>query len=157
MNHEQKARALRLADEMERGQTLGYSWGVLDAANLLRELAAEPVRQWLGPYTDAWTALNELRRAVAEVIGADPDVWPTHGNAPLAIAASVATRQMELKKRDAASAEPVRVPLTDEQGIALANAVSSPNDATWIRDPDQCVLRIVRATEVAHGITGDAK
>lgn len=49
MNTEQRARALRLADEMERGQTLGYSWGVLDAANLLRELAAEPERV---PLTD---------------------------------------------------------------------------------------------------------
>lgn len=55
------------------------------------------------------------------------------------------------------AAEPERVPLTDEQGIALANSVSPGNDNTWIRDPDQCVLRIVRATEVAHGITGDAK
>ena len=42
MTPDQRARALRLADEMERGQTLGYSWGVLDAVALLRELAAEP-------------------------------------------------------------------------------------------------------------------
>jgi hypothetical protein len=41
MTPDQRARALRLADEMERGQTLGYSWGVLDAVALLRELAAE--------------------------------------------------------------------------------------------------------------------
>lgn len=109
MTPDQRARALRLADGLSSpmGEPGVTGWAtMMDAANLLRELAAEPVRQWLGPYTDAWTALNELRRAVAEVIGADPDVWPTHGNAPLAIAASVATRQMELKKRDAASAEP---------------------------------------------------
>ena len=49
MSPDQRARALRLADEMERGQTLGYSWGVLDAVALLRELAAEPVRV---PMTD---------------------------------------------------------------------------------------------------------
>ena len=42
MSPDQRTRALRLADEMERGQTLGYSWGVLDAVELLRELAAEP-------------------------------------------------------------------------------------------------------------------
>ena len=97
MSPDQRARALRLADVLDSF----YQREVLETASFLRELAAEPVRQWLGPYTDAWTALNELRRAVAEVIGADPDVWPTHGNAPLAIAASVATRQMELEKRDA--------------------------------------------------------
>ena len=113
MSPDQRARALRLAEGLELHWGRAITMHNKEAANLLRELAAEPVRQWLGPYTDAWTALNELRRAVAEVIGADPDVWPTHGNAPLAIAASVATRQMELKKRDAASAEPVRVPLTD--------------------------------------------
>ena len=49
MSPDQHARALRLADEMERGQTLGYSWGVLDAVAFLRELAAEPVRV---PMTD---------------------------------------------------------------------------------------------------------
>lgn len=114
MSPDQRARALRLIGEHQHG---GYvpQKDLYAMFGLLRELAAEPVRQWLGPYTDAWTALNELRRAVAEVIGADPDVWPTHGNAPLAIAASVATRQMELEKRDAASAEPVRVPMTDEK------------------------------------------
>ena len=44
----------------------------------------------------AETSANELRRAVAELIGADPETWPNHGNAPLAIAACVAVRQVEL-------------------------------------------------------------
>ena len=34
--------------------------------------------------------LEELRRAVAEIIGQDPDTWPSHGNAALAIASAVA-------------------------------------------------------------------
>ena len=54
MTPDQRARALRLADEMERGQTLGYSWGVLDAVALLRELAAEPERV---PLTDEQVAV----------------------------------------------------------------------------------------------------
>lgn len=66
MSPDQRARALRLADEMERGQTLGYSWGVLDAADLLRELAAEPVRV---PLTDE--EIDEIESVVwASVIGA---------------------------------------------------------------------------------------
>ena len=61
MSPDQRARALRLADEMERGQTLGYSWGVLDAVALLRELAAEPVRV---PMTDD-AATNLVQQCVS--------------------------------------------------------------------------------------------
>ena len=46
----------------------------------------------------AETSANELRRAVAELIGADPETWPNHGNAPLAIASCVALRQAEAAK-----------------------------------------------------------
>lgn len=35
-------------------------------------------------------AMDELRRACAETLGVDPETWPEHGNAPLAIAAAVA-------------------------------------------------------------------
>lgn len=52
----------------------------LDAAARLRELDRVAVQA------------EELRRAVAEIIGADPDTWPDHGNAPLAIAAALAVR-----------------------------------------------------------------
>lgn len=48
--------------------------------------------KWLGPFTDAGQALDETRRAVAALLGADPETWPTHGNAPLAITAVVARR-----------------------------------------------------------------
>ena len=173
MSPDQHARALRLADRLYK---LRSDENIDAAVALLRELAAEPVRQWLGPYTDAWTALNELRRAVAEVIGADPDVWPTHGNAPLAIAASVATRQMELKKRDAASAGPMRVPLTDELAVSpqevtealrfvrthlyAAQAQASPGDDSIIMrhvyDAYRRIADLTKEVEL-HGITGDAK
>jgi len=35
-------------------------------------------------------AMDELRRSVAELLGQDPDTWPSHGNAPLAIASALA-------------------------------------------------------------------
>ena len=62
----------------------------------------------------AETSANELRRAVAEIIGADPETWPNHGNAPLAIAAYVAVQQAELAALEAklaalASQEPVMI------------------------------------------------
>lgn len=49
--------------------------------------------KWLGPFTDAGQALDETRRAVAALLGADSETWPTHGNAPLAIAAVLANAQ----------------------------------------------------------------
>lgn len=36
-------------------------------------------------------AMDELRRAVAKIMGRNVDTWPDHGNASLAIAATVAT------------------------------------------------------------------
>lgn len=51
--------------------------------------------KWIGPHRNGWEALNETRKAVAEVIGADPETWPDHGNAPLAIAAAIALRQQK--------------------------------------------------------------
>jgi hypothetical protein len=67
---------------------------------------AEP-SPWLGPYSDAATALDHLRRTCAEIIGADPDVWPEHRNAPLAIAAVLGLRQSEVERARAAPAEPI--------------------------------------------------
>lgn len=48
---------------------------------------------------------EELRKACAEVIGADPDTWPDHGNVELAVTACLALRQNELKQMDAFKAE----------------------------------------------------
>lgn len=39
--------------------------------------------------------LDSLRRAVAEVMGCDPETWPAHGNAPLAIASKVAADKIK--------------------------------------------------------------
>lgn len=63
--------------------------------------AAQPqpaASKWLGPHTDGAQALDALRRACADIIGADPETWPDHGNAPLAIAAALGLRQAALSK-----------------------------------------------------------
>lgn len=52
---------------------------------------------WLGPFKDPAKALDELRRSVAELIGADQETWPKSKNAPVAIAAVVANLQREMK------------------------------------------------------------
>lgn len=55
--------------------------------------------KWLGPFTTASEALNELRMAIATMMGCDQSTWPDHGNAPLAIAAAFAIRQTALEER----------------------------------------------------------
>jgi hypothetical protein len=54
-------------------------------------------RYWAGDTTgrDPGTELDELRRACARVLGADPETWPSHGNAPLAISAGFALAHRE--------------------------------------------------------------
>lgn len=47
--------------------------------------------KFLGPYDNADDALESTRINVAKVVGLeDPESWPEHGNAPLAITATVA-------------------------------------------------------------------
>lgn len=47
--------------------------------------------------TDDIHTLDDLRRSVAEIMHYNPDVWPEHGNAALAIAAQVAFLRMQTK------------------------------------------------------------
>lgn len=67
------------------------------------------MNNWLGPFERADDAIDALRRSVAEIIGADPDTWPDHKNAPLAIAAAIGLREGAIKQlrkeRDALRAE----------------------------------------------------
>jgi hypothetical protein len=51
---------------------------------------------FLGPYASADDALDATRLAIADLIKAG-DGWPSHGNAPLAIAALVASQVSEIK------------------------------------------------------------
>ena len=75
-------------------------------------------RKWY-PHESAEIALDELRRSCATMIGADPETWPDHGNAPLAIAASLgladslaSSRSKTIEElRAAIAAEAVRPPV----------------------------------------------
>lgn len=64
-----------------------------------RDRAADDVRALRAELADARAELkrwDELRRAVAECNGMDANTWPEHGNAPLAIASTVALQQLKL-------------------------------------------------------------
>lgn len=63
-------------------------------------IADKPASPWLGPYKDAAEALDELRKACAEMLGYDAETWPRHGNACMAIASAVALRDNKAKTAD---------------------------------------------------------
>ena len=50
---------------------------------------------------DPREALNELRKAAAQLWGDDPETWPEHGNAGLAIAAGIALDVDKIKRLEA--------------------------------------------------------
>lgn len=70
--------------------------GALDAgAKVLDQVSAaihgQPLpHETLLPYVGQAGAMEELRRSVAEILGEYPETWPSHGNAALAIASTVA-------------------------------------------------------------------
>lgn len=101
---------------------------------------------WIGPHQNAWEALNELRRSVAEIIGADPDTWPDHGNAPLAIAAAIGLREAGLKQR-AAPVTPQ--PLTDADYMAIYEAAHKHTFFVFQREVRAIASRLGRAEPAA--------
>ncbi len=48
--------------------------------------------------SNQWSQIEEMRKAFAELLGCDPETWPEHGNAPLAMTAAFA---LALKKAEA--------------------------------------------------------
>lgn len=98
-------------------------------------------RKWLGPFTDGAEALDQLRRSVAEIIGADPDTWPDHGNAPLAIAAAIGLRQAELNRCDAAP-PPAADAVTEAMVEAALDACAREGDEPWRQLPEAVVAML---------------
>lgn len=71
--------------------------------------------------SDPALAMEELRKAVANLCGYDEETWPTHGNAPLAIGATVALLAAGAKKT-----ERLRKQL-EAKDAALRNALAHIN------------------------------
>lgn len=114
--------------------------------------AAEPVT-WIGPHANAWEALNETRKAVADIIGANPDTWPDHGNAPLAIAAVIAIRQNAVERVDAA---PDRAPSAGSATDGVRAALVEYYDALTARQhggvaADKALNKIEQAMGMSWG------
>ena len=136
MTPDQRARALRLADEMERGQTLGYSWGVLDAVALLRELAAEPKCN---------PTLTECPRC-----GNRADMQDSHC---VMRGGTVMGKPFAVENPSARRTDPERVPLTDEKFEEFIEQFRWYDGDVDRYDIQGFARELLRA----HGITGDAK
>lgn len=103
--------AWRNEDGTYKVQSLQMAWEIWLRRAALPPPIVEPVAQataeqiaWIGPHANAWEALNETRKAVADIIGADRDTWPDHGNAPLSIAAVIAIRQNTIERAESTPA-----------------------------------------------------
>lgn len=108
-------------------EQIGYDRGIDDAKahpetlGLAHEAEGKvDAAKWIGPYSTAADALDGLRRAVAEEIGEDPETWPAHGNAPLAIAATVALLRRPV------SPQAVRAGVIEECAQIANNAIYTP-------------------------------
>lgn len=92
--------------------------------------------EFLGPFIDAETALDELRRSAAEVLGKDPNTWPAHKNAPLAVVAALSLQRGKIS-RLAAETEKLRAEL---------DALRAPKPSTqsvpggWLRAIDDALI-----------------
>lgn len=76
--------------------------------------------------------LDELRRSCAEILGQDPETWPSHGNAPLAIASALAL---------AVSTAPLPAPAQDVAELANAARALLEADAGCADAHDMRVAR----------------
>ena len=141
MSPDQRERALRLADELEAASNNVRSVAHRAAA-LLRELAAEPIAAPRGSEPTKpinvvidvpinWESRFDMQWIIEREIKADRWLWrwPT--------------------------SEPVRVPMTDDAATNLVQQCvsSSPRPIGMV----EFGLVVLRQTEAAHGITGDAK
>lgn len=109
-----------------------------DLAALRTQLAAMTAER-----DELQTSMDELRKACAEVIGADPQTWPDHGNAPLAIAASLGLRSIELDRATAERDNWKETSVTiageladtkDERDAAMAKVVVLRDALRMLRD-----------------------
>lgn len=126
-------------DSIEIAAAIQAANEFLDASPAAPAAEAEPVG-WRGPYATADAALDDLRLAVANTMGYNPETWPAHRNAPLAIAALVA-----LLKGDAAAPPASQEALRearDEYGWLIEHGtspVSSPayyaGGGHWAKEP----------------------
>ena len=103
--------------------------------------------------------LDELRRACAEILGQDPEAWPSHGNAPLAIASALAlavsTAPQPAPAQPACSRDDAAV---DRFAAAMKAKLAKAREkgrGGW-DDPAQCSVEFLAKLLVEHLAKGNA-
>lgn len=103
--------------------------------------------------------LDELRRACAEILGQDPEAWPSHGNAPLAIASALALAVSTAPQP--APAQPAVHPddaAVDRFAAAMKAKLAKAREkgrGGW-DDPAQCSVEFLAKLLVEHLTKGNA-
>ena len=100
--------------------------------------------------------LDELRRACAEILGQDPEAWPSHGNAPLAIASALALA-VSTAPQPAPAAHPDDSAV-DRFAAAMKAKLAKARDkgrGGW-DDPAQCSVEFLAKLLVEHLSKGNA-
>ena len=141
MREEQRTRALRLADVLDSF----YQREVLETASFLRELAAEPRKRTEEDAFEDWLE--------KECPSGDVDEVQRKWEASEALA--------ELLDEQRKQAEPVRVPLTDEQAFDM-EAVGWAYSKCVVFGLEKGIMESAMLMDrlklmLEHGITGDAK
>jgi hypothetical protein len=114
--------------------------------------------------------LDHIRRAVAALAGADPETWPDHGNAPLAIAAWLEQLRISMEENaalldaiptfparffpsraEARQVESMQELLSQAEGWG-AGWVEDANGKTWSVMPSRYEVRPAQAARTAGGL-----
>lgn len=109
----------------------------LDDVAATSPLAREELDRLRAENAGLRSSADELRRAVADLFGADPETWPDHGNAPLAIAASLALAQnsaTKLRERVARLEKAIRWALGYDEGEPKFTSLPYGAGAYWWRE-----------------------
>lgn len=85
--------------------------------------------------------MDELRRAVAELIGEDPETWPDHGNGALAIAATVALLVKQTKDEYTTN--------SDQRTLNIAKGIFNRFHGQYLVDPSRARSQLIAGIQCA--------
>lgn len=91
-------------------------------------------------------SMDELRKVVADIIGADSATWPPHGNVPLAIAANIALMQehIALMTEEIKSRREVTIALAQERNKVAFDLSTALKKCAMERDEALAELEAIK-------------
>jgi N-acetylglucosamine kinase-like BadF-type ATPase len=131
-------------------------WLALDGSMAACEAAGvcvNDVPRLVKALREANANLDHIRRAVAVLAGADPETWPDHGNAPLAIAAWLELAR--IRKAESASRMDTRDAFAETLADKVQRSLEAAMDSAGVHDPDIRDAVLGTAGELAGEVLDD--